>query len=561
MAKYTGTFPDLSNLSGDIVASKAIHCAYPAGTAKKTYTYPDGKPRPPYKVALQTAYGDRKGWGKQTKAGASCDVFAGTVMRASGYDKKFPRGLDEDYKYLPKHTELFQSIKPTKMADLKPGDLIIYQKKDGGGHICVYTGGGYVKEAGYVTKRYPCTVKCKADYYTPSKYKKFKKFGVYRPKKVIRRYLTVGDISVQVKYLQEYLNWCIDAELATDTEYGEKTREAVIAFQKAYGLKPDGEFGEASLAMAKTVDKTSKGDTTEAMMQILDISNWQGVVAESTFANMKKDIPWVFIRCSYTHQKSPFSMDKDKSFEQNIANAYAAGMKIGVYHYSQATSVAEAKKEAEYVLSIIKKHNAKIVLEVVFDFEFGGRLNATVAKKAGKNGCLDICNAFCNAVEAAGFKSMVYANLNTLNNYISVKLPEQRKIWVAQYNNKLDYKHPCYMWQYTSSGRVQGVGGKVDLSYYVGQEPKPYTPTTYPGAFPTLPKRGYFKKGDKGAEVKKLQNLILWLGYSIGKSGADGEYGKATANAVLQYEKDYKLKYKDGEWGKECQNKAKTIKK
>ena len=83
----------------------------------------------------------------------------------------------------------------------------------------------------------------------------------------------------------------------------------------------------------------------------------------------------------------------------------------------------------------------------------------------------------------------------------------------------------------------------------------------YSGSFPTLPKRGYFKKGDKGAEVEKLQKLLIWLGHSVGKAGADGIYGDKTAAAVTAFEKAQKLKYIDGKWGKECQAKAKTIKK
>lgn len=266
------------------------------------------------------------------------------------------------------------------------------------------------------------------------------------------------------------------------------------------------------------------------MKKCIDVSNWQGVIAESTWKGMKKDIPWTFIRCSYTHTASPFRMDKDQSFDKNITNAHNAGMKIGVYHYSQATSVSEAQKEADYVLSVIKKHKSKITLPVVFDYEFGKRLNATNAKKLGKNGVMKVIGAFCEKITKAGYDTMVYANLNTLNNYISATLPETYKVWVAQYPdkewnkispNECAYKKPHYMWQFTSSGRVQGVGGKVDLSYVKGDTPKPHTPTTYPGTFPKLPKRGYFKKGDKGTEVKKLQNLLVWLGYSVGKSGAE----------------------------------------
>ena len=268
------------------------------------------------------------------------------------------------------------------------------------------------------------------------------------------------------------------------------------------------------------------------MTRCIDISNWQGVIATSTFKSMRKDFPWVIIRCSYTHQ-ADFTQDKDKSFEKNIENAYAAGMKIGVYHYSQALSIKEAETEAAYVLKTIKKHKAKISLPVVIDYEFGKRLNASKAKKIGKNGCYAICKAFCEKVKAAGYTPMVYANLNTLNNYISTELPEKYKVWVAQYNDTCDYKKPYYLWQYTSSGRVQGVGGKVDLS-----KTKP-TAAAYTGALPDFT----LHTGDLIAQKAKE------LAYAYGTPRATYTY--PTGKPKEAYKKAIPAVYDTSKWGKQ----------
>lgn len=156
---------------GDKIAAKAKEFAYAYGTSKKTYAYPKGKPKAAYKAGLKQAYGSRKGWGKQTKAGASCDVFAGTVIRCAGIDSKFPRGLDEQIPHLKKSSK-FKQIKPKKMADLKPGDIVVWKKSSGTKHICIYIGGNKVCEAGYKSKRYGCTTKKSNDYFLkPSKYK------------------------------------------------------------------------------------------------------------------------------------------------------------------------------------------------------------------------------------------------------------------------------------------------------------------------------------------------------------------------------------------------------
>ena len=86
-------------------------------------------------------------------------------------------------------------------------------------------------------------------------------------------------------------------------------------------------------------------------------------------------------------------------------------------------------------------------------------------------------------------------------------------------------------------------------------------PSGYTGEFPTLPKRGYFKKGDKGKEVVKLQNLLLWISPGcLPKYGADGDYGNETYNAVKVCQSILKVKV-DGLWGKASQAAAKMYKK
>ena len=86
-------------------------------------------------------------------------------------------------------------------------------------------------------------------------------------------------------------------------------------------------------------------------------------------------------------------------------------------------------------------------------------------------------------------------------------------------------------------------------------------PQGYTGEFPTLPSRGYFKKGDKGREVYKLQNLLLWISEGcLPKFGADSEYGNETYNAVKVCQSVLGVKV-DGLWGKASQAKAKAYKK
>lgn len=109
--------------------------------------YPTGKPTDEYKKALNKYYPDRKSWGKASRMGAACDVFAGTVIRAAGVDKDFPRGLSSQKSYL-KISLHFDEVKKPTIKNLKDGDVIIYEKKSGGGHICIYVN-GKIKEASH----------------------------------------------------------------------------------------------------------------------------------------------------------------------------------------------------------------------------------------------------------------------------------------------------------------------------------------------------------------------------------------------------------------------------
>ena len=296
----------------------------------------------------------------------------------------------------------------------------------------------------------------------------------------------------------------------------------------------------------------------------IDISNWQGPVSEKVFRSNKENIPCVILRSSVTMFKKQLTIEKDKSFEKDIKAAHAAGMAIGIYHYSQAKSESEAIKEADFCLSIIKGHAEKITLPVAFDYEFGRRLTSGYAKSIGKQRVKQICDAFCRRTQAAGFKAMVYANLSTLNGYIASDIYKFWPIWVAQYHSRCDYKHEIYMWQYTSGGKVPGISGKIDMDWLYGyeykQNPAPEEKGEYyPGPFPKLPKRGWFTSGDKGEEVKKLQKFLNWYGdYGL---DIDGEVGRKTMNAVKYYEGREGIKPIDSLFGEKCLARAKTVRR
>ena len=205
--------------------------------------------------------------------------------------------------------------------------------------------------------------------------------------------------------------------------------------------------------------------------KIIDISYWQGKISVENFKKVKANgVIGIIQRSGYTSQ-SKFSLNSDSTMGNNILNAQKAGLKVGIYHYSQAISVAEAQKEAEYCLNLIKAYKTYINLPVFFDYEWGGRLCAKKANSLGKQKCTDICNAFCSIIKNAGYQTGVYASLSVFQGYLyPAQIEDKYLIWLAQYNSKCTYDRKKYMWQYTSSGKVNGISGRVDMNYLYGIE-------------------------------------------------------------------------------------------
>ena len=130
-AVYTTPAPEPTG--AEKIVAKAKEFAYATNT--KEANYPSGKPKAAYKAGLNKAYPNRSSWGKAPKAGASCDVFVGTVVRCAGVDSNFPRGLSPSY--LAKSSK-FKQVSKSSVQD---GDIIVSSK-----HICIVYG-GKIKEA------------------------------------------------------------------------------------------------------------------------------------------------------------------------------------------------------------------------------------------------------------------------------------------------------------------------------------------------------------------------------------------------------------------------------
>ncbi len=184
----------------------------------------------------------------------------------------------------------------------------------------------------------------------------------------------------------------------------------------------------------------------------IDVSKFQGDI---NFKKVKNDgIDFAIVRIGYGMYES----QKDPKFEANYEGFRNQNIPVGVYLYSYAKSISDAKREASVVLKWLNKR--KLNLPVYFDIEDKSQTNL------GKNTLTKMCEAFCDEIEKGGYWAGIYANKYWFTTYLDYqKLGDKYTCWVAQYNNENTYRGKYDMWQYTSSGKVNGIKGKVDLDY------------------------------------------------------------------------------------------------
>lgn len=220
--------------------------SWPKGTSESKFNYKGGSPKATYTSALKKVYGSvYSKWSKQCRAGASCDVFVGTVLRYSGCDTSWPRGLDSQVKKIPKHM--------SEVSDIKAGDMMYYLNKDGGGHtrmIVDISGAKYNCEANHNYKGGQYShIGTKATKPTGKKLLK-----IFRCNSAFKA-MSKGDLGSEVTKLQKFLNWAGFDCGSADGDFGDKTLGAVKSFQYKVGLTADGEFGNKTLAKAKEYTK------------------------------------------------------------------------------------------------------------------------------------------------------------------------------------------------------------------------------------------------------------------------------------------------------------------
>ncbi len=216
--------------------------------------------------------------------------------------------------------------------------------------------------------------------------------------------------------------------------------------------------------------KDSTGTVKTAMFQMsvglsgIDVSEHQGTI---DWKKVKAaGIDYAMIRAGFGWEE--IEDQTDASLVQNVTGAKQVGLPFGLYHYSYADTVEEAKKEAKFLLDILKANNiapSDLSYPIAFDIEEPDRLNVSQRRVN-----TDMVNAFCEIIRDAGYLPMVYASKTVIQDYLYYDEISANNIWMAAWTstpNDTEIFANCFpvdMWQYSESGTVDGINGRVDLN-------------------------------------------------------------------------------------------------
>ena len=195
----------------------------------------------------------------------------------------------------------------------------------------------------------------------------------------------------------------------------------------------------------------------------IDVSKHQGNIDWTKVA--ADGVEFAFIRVGLRGYGTEGKLVEDEYFEQNVKGALQAGIKVGVYFYSQAITDEELLEEANLVLEKVKPYN--IELPIVFDVEKvsggKGRANELSVEERTRLTAL-----FCQTIQYAGYKPMIYHNMEMGTLMLDLGQLEQYDKWFAYYNDDLYYPYAYKVWQYSEKGAVDGINEEVDLNIWFG---------------------------------------------------------------------------------------------
>lgn len=251
----------------------------------------------------------------------------------------------------------------------------------------------------------------------------------------------------------------------------------------------------------------------------IDVSQWQGNI---DWAKAKSSIDFALIRAGYGDTLS-YPRQIDTQYERNYAECKRLGIPVGVYFYCYAMNEAEARREAECCLALLKGKQ--------FEFPIYYDVEEYDLFKSGKTA--EVCRAFVKVLEDAGYWVGIYTYRSAMG-YFPADIKDKKAMAIAEYGPKLNYSGPYGIWQNSSTWRVDGISGNVDHDWcYVD----------YPTLIKEKGKNGYPKPAPKLMyKVTKDTPIVQFEGTEpagktvqvLGRKTICGvQYGRVTKNGWI----------------------------
>lgn len=192
----------------------------------------------------------------------------------------------------------------------------------------------------------------------------------------------------------------------------------------------------------------------------VDVSAYQGNIDWE--AVKASGIHFAIIRLGYRGYESG-KLVEDEYAIRNLEGARAAGLKVGAYFFSQALSIKETDQEIDFILGILGEF--PLDMPIVLDWE----IPSSTARTAGmdKQTLTDIQLHFCGQMRDRGYQPMIYFNWYQSENLYDLHALEEYPFWLALYQDRMTYPWKIEMWQWTSTGKVPGIAGNVDINVYM----------------------------------------------------------------------------------------------
>lgn len=293
------------------------------------------------------------------------------------------------------------------------------------------------------------------------------------------------------------------------------------------------------------------------MGYIIDVSKHQGTII---WDKVKPYVDFVIIKAS--------GKTKDPQYDRNTYECKRLGIPFHAYHFMYCVNERQAEIEAKLFSESVEKTQP---LSYVLDCEgpWG------VAKKDARR----VAEAFeteLRRLRGDNIKVAVYVGHEWYKPY-NLDYDHYSYVWIPRYKKRDDGKptgnkpsHKADLWQYSSKGKIPGIGGDVDMDMIVSNKPLSFF-TTADGSpvkavevvivpTPTTLGKRTLKRGSKGEDVKELQSGLIKMGYNLGKYGSDGDFGSKTDTAVRAFQKKYGLTV-DGQFGPKSFLKYKEVMK